>query len=51
VRREGPHPQAPIIPLVHAPDDPGPDAEREAEEEREPHEDRWGRRLTAIFRS
>ena len=50
VRRDGPEPQAPIIPLVHAPDDPGPDAEREAEEEREPHDDGW-RRLTAIFRS
>jgi HemY protein len=50
VRRDGPEPQAPIIPLVHAPDDPGPDAERETEEEREPHDDGW-RRLTAIFRS
>jgi HemY protein len=50
LRRDGPEPQAPIIPLVHAPDDPGPDAEREAEEEREPHDDGW-RRLTAIFRS
>jgi len=50
LRRDGPQPQAPIIPLVHAPDDPGPEAEREAEEEREPHDDGW-RRLTAIFRS
>src|SRR5262249_36551805 len=33
LRRDGPEPQAPIIPLVHAPDDPGPDAEREMEEE------------------
>jgi len=51
IRRNGPEPQAPIIPLVHAPDDPGPEAEREAEEEREPHDDGWGRKLTAIFRS
>jgi HemY protein len=50
LRRDGPEPRAPIIPLVHAPDDPGPDTEREAEEEREPHDDGW-RRLTAIFRS
>jgi HemY protein len=50
LRHDGPEPQAPIIPLVHAPDDPGPDAERETEEEREPHDDGW-RRLTAIFRS
>jgi HemY protein len=50
LRGNGPGPQAPIIPLVHAPDDPGPDAERETEEEREPHDDGW-RRLTAIFRS
>jgi HemY protein len=50
LRHDGPEPRAPIIPLVHAPDDPGPDAEREAEEEREPHDDGW-RRLTAIFRS
>jgi HemY protein len=50
LRRDRPQPQAPIIPLVHAPDDPGPEAEREAEEEREPHDDGW-RRLTAIFRS
>jgi len=47
VRREERGPQTPIIPLVHAPDDPGPDAEREAE----PHDDGWGRRLTALFRS
>ena len=50
LRREGPEPQAPIIPLVHAPDDPGPEVEREREDEREPHDDGW-RRLTAIFRS
>jgi HemY protein len=50
LRREDPQPQPPIIPLVHAPDDPGPDAEREVEQEREPHDDGW-RRLTAIFRS
>jgi HemY protein len=50
LRRDRPEPQAPIIPLVHAPDDPGPEAERESEEEREPHDDGW-RRLTAIFRS
>jgi HemY protein len=50
VRRDGGEPQAPIIPLVHAPDDPGPEAEREAEEERERPDDGW-RRLTAIFRS
>jgi HemY protein len=50
VRREGGEPQAPIIPLVHAPDDPGPDAGRGAEDEREPHDDGW-RKLTAIFRS
>jgi HemY protein len=50
LRRDGPEPQAPMIPLVHAPDDPGPEAERETEEEREPHDDGW-RRLTAIFRS
>jgi HemY protein len=50
LRRDGPEPQAPIIPLVHAPDDPGPEAERETEEEREPQDDGW-RRLTAIFRS
>jgi HemY protein len=49
VRRDGPEPQAPIIPLVHAPDDPGPEAEREMEDERE-HDEGW-RRLTAIFRS
>jgi HemY protein len=50
LRRDGPEPRAPIIPLVHAPDDPGPEAERETDEEREPHDDGW-RRLTAIFRS
>ncbi|MBV8753276.1 MAG: heme biosynthesis protein HemY [Hyphomicrobiales bacterium] len=50
LRRDEPEPQAPIIPLVHAPDDPGPEAERETEDEREPHDDGW-RRLTAIFRS
>jgi HemY protein len=50
IRSSAPEPQAPIIPLVHAPDDPGPDAAREAEEDSEPHEDGW-RRLTAIFRS
>jgi HemY protein len=51
IRRNGPETQAPIIPLVHAPDDPGPEAEREAAEGREPHDDGWGRKLTAIFRS
>ena len=50
LRRDGPEPQAPIIPLVHAPDDPGPEADREMEEERELHDDGW-RRLRAIFRS
>lgn len=49
LRRDGPEPQAPVIPLVHAPDDPGPEADRETEEERE-HDEGW-RRLTAIFRS
>jgi HemY protein len=40
----------PIIPLVHAPDDPGPDAEFEPAPEPAPQEDGW-RRLAALFRS
>jgi HemY protein len=43
-------PRPPIIPLIHAPDDPGPDADLEADADTEPHEDGW-RRLTALFRS
>ena len=50
IRPPVPEPQAPIIPLVHAPDDPGPDAELEKDTDSEPHEDGW-RRLTALFRS
>ncbi|HXW27321.1 MAG TPA: heme biosynthesis HemY N-terminal domain-containing protein [Xanthobacteraceae bacterium] len=43
-------PRPPIIPLVHAPDDPGPEAGREPEADDAPPVDGW-RRLTAIFRS
>jgi HemY protein len=51
IRPPSPEPRRPpIIPLVHAPDDPGPDADLDAELESEPREDGW-RRLTAIFRS
>jgi HemY protein len=38
-----------VIPLVHAPDDPGPEAEREAEPVEEPQSEGW-RRLRSFFR-
>jgi HemY protein len=34
---------APIIPLVHAPDDPGPDAVEESEKAEQPHAGGWGK--------
>jgi HemY protein len=34
---------APIIPLVHAPDDPGPDAVEENEKPEQPHANGWGK--------
>jgi hypothetical protein len=51
IRPASPEPGGhPIIPLVHAPDDPGPDAELEPAPEPTPQEDGW-RRLAALFRS
>jgi len=45
-----PQPSAePVIPLVHAPDDPGTEADLEPEPEVEPRPDGW-RRLAALFR-
>jgi hypothetical protein len=39
-----------VIPLVHAPDDPGPNGEPPVEPEVEPPSDGW-RRIRALFKS